>query len=221
MGHVYRASYSGRMRATTGLAVIGFVLAVVSGIEILAHGPLYHIDYRVALNFAPITASRSSDVARFLASVGRPWIACTAVGGLAAVVTALTRRTSPAVAAIVGLAGIGVAVWLLKETFPRLSIGFNHPGSFPSGHTGVAVVASGLAVYLLLPRVEWRERLAVLVAALWGIVMAWGRVVTDTHWLSDVLAGWGIGITVLVLALRTADSPLGTRGWARSAPADR
>lgn len=209
------------MRASTGLALIGLVLAVVSGVEILAQGPLYHLDYRVAVQYYPITATGSTDAARFLASVGRPWIACTAVGGLAAIVAVLTRRVGPAVAAGVGLAGIGAATWLLKETFPRLSIGLQQPGSFPSGHTGVAVVASGLAVYLLLPSSAWRERLAVLVAAVWGAVMAWGRVITDTHWLSDVLAGWGIGMAVLVVALRSADSPLGRRGWARSAPADR
>jgi undecaprenyl-diphosphatase len=209
------------MRPSTGLAIIGAILAVVSGIEVLTHGPLFRTDISVALHFADVTHTWSTSFASFLNKVGKPGLACFTVGTLGVVVTVIKRQVEPVVMVAIGLGVAGVSTWVLKALFPRISI-FNHQtGSFPSGHTAVAVVASGLVVYLLLPNRPWRAGVALALAALWGVVMAWGRVVIDVHWLSDVIAGWGIGIVALVLALRTADSPPGIPGWIRPARADR
>ena len=200
---------------------MGAILAIVSGIEVAAHGPLYRADITVALHFANVTQTWSTSFAGFLNRVGKPALACIAVGTLGVALSLLERKIAPAAAVAVGLGAAGLSTLLLKASFPRISI-FNHQtGSFPSGHTAVAVVASGLVVYLILPRRRWRTTSALVIAAVWGVVMAWGRVVIDVHWLSDVIAGWGIGMVALVLAIRTADSQLGTRGWARPAPADR
>lgn len=208
------------MPRTTGIAVVGVVLAIVSGVEILTHGPLYRLDRRVALYYWPITNTLSTNTAKFLAHIGTPEWACFSVGALALMLCWRQNQIRPAVAAIAGLGIVGVSTLILKGVFPRVGI-WGHPGSFPSGHTGVAVVASGLVVYLLLPRRHWREPVAMGAAAIWGTIMAWGRLVIETHWLSDVLAGWGIGMVALVAAIRLADSPLGNRGWARSTPDDR
>ncbi|MGN6721441.1 MAG: phosphatase PAP2 family protein [Marmoricola sp.] len=209
------------MRPSTGLAIIGAILAVVSGFEVLTHGPLFRTDITVALHFANVTPTWSTSFASFLNKVGKPGLACFIVGTLGLIVTVLRHRIEPVLMVAIGLGVAGVSTWVLKSLFPRISI-FNHQnGSFPSGHTAVAVVASGLVVYLLLPSREWRAPVALVIAALWGVVMAWGRVVIDVHWLSDVIAGWGIGIVALVLALRTADSPPGIPRWVRPAPADR
>lgn len=209
------------MRGSTGVAAVGAVLAVVSGVEVLTHGPLDKLDDRVAWNYWPITWTASTHTARFLNDVGQPWIACVVVGLLAGIVTVVRRQRSAALGAVVGLGCVGLTTQILKLVFPHLSVLGHQSGSFPSGHTGVAVVASGLVIYLLLPSRPWREPAVLTVAAIWGAVMAWGRLVIEAHWLSDVIAGWGIGMAVLVLALRLADSPLGNRGWARSTPDDR
>lgn len=193
------------MRASTGVATIGAALAVVSGVEILSKGPLDRLDYRVALSFWPITRTPATDFGAFLYHIGQPWIACLVVGTLGLILSALSRRPAPALAAATALGTVGVCTWILKETFPHLSILGHLPGSFPSGHTGVAVVASGLVARLLLPDRRWRDGAALAVAAIWGGVMAWGRLVVEAHWLSDVIAGWGIGMVALVLALRAAE----------------
>ncbi|MGN6161157.1 MAG: phosphatase PAP2 family protein [Marmoricola sp.] len=209
------------MRGSTGVATIGAVLAVVSGVEILCHGPLDDLDRRVALHYLPITWSTATHVARFLQVVGQPWLACLVIGAIALIVSMRRRESGPLLAAIIGLGGVGVITWTLKHVFPHPAIASQLPGSFPSGHTGVAVVAAGLLIWLVLRGHPSRVGVALLIAGLWGAVMAWGRLVAEAHWLSDVIAGWGLGMVALVAAIRTADSPLGSRGWARSAPDDR
>jgi undecaprenyl-diphosphatase len=206
------------MRGSTGVATIGAVLATVSGVELLTGGPLDKLDVRVALHYWPVTWSPSTHLARFLQYVGQPWIACATIGALSILASLRRRRLGPAIVAGAGLGIVGLATWLLKEVFPHRSILTQSPGSFPSGHTGVAVVASGLVVWLLLPRRPWRDGVVLAVAAVWGALMAWGRLVLETHWLSDVIAGWGLGVVALVLSLRTADW---LRGRPGSAPPTR
>ena len=209
------------MRASTGVAIIGAILAIVSGIEILTHGPLAMLDTRVAVTFAPVTASTTSDIARALNAVGKPELACLIVGSLGLIMAVLRRAYAPLLAVCAALTLVGVSTWVLKEIFPHTSIVDHRAGSFPSGHTGVAVVAAGLVLWLLLPTRPWRQAAVLGGAAVWGGVMAWGRLISEAHWLSDVIAGWGIGMVALVIALRTADSPLGRRGWAPPAPVGR
>lgn len=218
------------MRGSTGAAILGAVLAIVSGVEILTHGPLTRIDNDVARHYfwpaykTMLAQNKPSDslqsFALILNDLGKPLLACLIVGLMAVTLSWLRRQSGPVLAMLVGLGGVGFSTLFLKQVFPHPSVFLHLPGSFPSGHTGVAVVAAGILVYLVLPERRWRYTVALSLAAGWGALMAWGRLIIEAHWLSDVIAGWGIGMCVLVLALRTADSPLGTREWRRSTPVD-
>jgi undecaprenyl-diphosphatase len=68
--------------------------------------------------------------------------------------------------------------------------------SFPSGHATAATAILGATLYLL-----WREgrlpgRLALLLAALPALVVGVSRVCLQVHWVSDVLGGWALGVTI-------------------------
>jgi undecaprenyl-diphosphatase len=69
------------------------------------------------------------------------------------------------------------------------------PG-FPSGHAVTVVVFYGLLAYLLVPRLRsvfWK--VVVAAAALLLIVfVGFSRVFTGGHYLTDVLAGYSVGI---------------------------
>jgi len=71
-----------------------------------------------------------------------------------------------------------------------------HVPSFPSGHTISSVVCYGLLAYLLAPKISsafWKW--VVVAAAL--LIMIWvgfSRVFTAGHYLTDVLAGYAVGI---------------------------
>jgi undecaprenyl-diphosphatase len=73
---------------------------------------------------------------------------------------------------------------------------FETSPSFPSGHTLNATVLTGVAVYLVLRRVESaRGRAAVVGAGLvFVLTMGLSRVFLGHHWLTDVVAGWALGL---------------------------
>ena len=77
--------------------------------------------------------------------------------------------------------------------------------SFPSGHTLNATVIAGIVCYLLLHwfRTRGVRTLAIVIAALYALTMGLSRVYLGHHWLTDVIAGWliGIGWVAVVITL--------------------
>jgi len=84
---------------------------------------------------------------------------------------------------------------------------FESSPSFPSGHTLNATVLTGIAVYLVLRRLDRkRARTATILAGVAFVVsMGLSRVFLGHHWLTDVVAGWLLGlawVAVVVTAHR-------------------
>ena len=69
------------------------------------------------------------------------------------------------------------------------------PG-FPSGHTMASVVFFGLLAYLLVPKIHsaFGKGFVVVVAILIMLFIGFTRVFTAAHFLTDVLAGYAMGI---------------------------
>lgn len=189
------------------MAGVCAAMLLVSGGEILAHGPLTRTDRSIAVHYFLHTDHDQLRFANWLANIGRPSIACIVIGGLGLLWTLRSRQIGPALAAVVGLGIVGVGTLLLKTVFPHWSVFHVSDSSFPSGHTGVAVISSGVVVALLLRTNRRRDIITLTIAGLWGGVMAWGRLVILAHWLSDVVAGWGLGMIALIVALRVIDNP--------------
>ena len=95
------------------------------------------------------------------------------------------------------------AEFALKQIFARLPGGGPHAGQFPSG-TATISAAAATTTWLVAP--GWR-----IPAALLAAFASIGVVVTNGHWLSDVIAGaflgWSIGcMSVPLLETRTVNS---------------
>lgn len=73
---------------------------------------------------------------------------------------------------------------------------FESSASFPSGHTLNATVVTTVVVYLVLRRVSaaWARVVVVAVGALFVLAMGLSRVFLGHHWLTDVVAGWALGL---------------------------
>jgi undecaprenyl-diphosphatase len=113
-------------------------------------------------------------------------------------------RFTLAVQAIVGLALVGVGIWLAASLHadPRPFVHdpasrplFAHAADngFPSDHSA----AAGLLTALVF---RYRRWLGVLVAA-GAVAIAWARVAAHVHHAQDVIAGLGIGVLAGVLSL--------------------
>jgi len=99
--------------------------------------------------------------------------------------------------------GIKVSVCRLR---PSSFIGdfHQHGYSFPSGHGTMSMTLALLLFFLLYPRFSGRAR-RVLVAftLLFPLVVGFSRIYLGVHYLSDVLAGFTLGIFwVMLLAWR-------------------
>lgn len=109
-----------------------------------------------------------------------------------------TRLAGWALATTWGAALLGV---VLKEAVRRARPSFvdavaSAPGrSFPSGHALGSVVGCGVLLLILLPVLSKPlRRLAWLAAGLVVLTVGFARVGLGVHYLSDVLAGWLLGL---------------------------
>jgi membrane-associated phospholipid phosphatase len=112
------------------------------------------------------------------------------------------ERRRWALALPVVMAGSGalqlVAKWAVNRPRP------NHaPWGFPSGHALTLVVFFGLVAYLLCTSQmgrSWRA-LGGAFSALAVLAVGFSRLYLDVHWLSDVVAGFMLGLAYLLLTI--------------------
>lgn len=83
---------------------------------------------------------------------------------------------------------------------------FESSPSFPSGHTLNSTVVAGVVTYLVFRNVRSPvlRTLTVLGAVTFATAMGLSRVFLGHHWLTDVMAGWAIGVAWVVVVV-TAD----------------
>lgn len=185
-----------------GVAALACFLLLV--LQVSLRGPLTGEDVALSRAAARIPHDWVYALAQLFAAAGH-WAVQTAV---LLVVTAVLwvqrRRISALVIAGLSLGLLAVVVGAAKLAFgrarPPLNVYALHAGgdSFPSGHTAAAVVVGCILAWLLSEgsRAGVR-RLLWAAAALWAILIGMSRLYLDVHWLTDVLAGWAIGVALV------------------------
>ena len=111
-----------------------------------------------------------------------------------------------------GLAMVGIAwsaegaIWLVLSQYyhrprPVFDVVVWHqmtaPG-FPSGHTIAAVMCFGLLAYLIVPKISSRfwKAVVIVTAGLVILYIGFSRMFVGDHYLTDVLAGYGLGVAL-------------------------
>lgn len=80
--------------------------------------------------------------------------------------------------------------------------------SFPSGHVAAATVWAALAIIVFWhTRAIWARSLAVVLASIASLAVAWARMYQAAHFLSDVIAGIVLGLVSIFVCARILGPP--------------
>ncbi|MGH2924277.1 MAG: bifunctional DedA family/phosphatase PAP2 family protein [Solirubrobacterales bacterium] len=152
-----------------------------------------------------IRSSALDSVAKAVTTLGAGYVVFP-LAALAAVALARRRHWTEAGVLVAGAIVIAFGVDLVKDWTdrprPADPLAGSRGASFPSGHAANATVYVFIAVVLglrVLPRLTYRSLVvaaAIALAAVVGLTRAYLRV----HWLSDVSAGWALGVTAFAAA---------------------
>ncbi len=183
------------------LACGGALLWLVDGIA--EKRGLFELDHIV---FAQLRASRQ-------AWLDVPMVAITELGGArvsvavgVAVFAWLAWRRAGAAAAywVIALLGARACVMALKFGLQRHRPASIYSGlesySFPSGHATSSMVTYGFLAFLICLRQPWRVRVPVLALTTVAVTaIGLSRLYLGMHWLSDVVAGFVLGLAWIAL----------------------
>jgi membrane-associated phospholipid phosphatase len=186
------------------MVVLGGLLFGAMAINLQTHGPLLQVDARVS-NDLHVIALHSLPAIRgvmiFGFYLGEHGIVAI---GLILVLYFLYKRFWPELSMVViAWAGEGTIWLVLSQYFNRARPVFDVPvwhqmtaPGFPSGHTISAVMCFGLLAYLLVPKIPSRfwKVVVIVTAVLVILYIGFSRMFVGDHYLTDVLAGYGLGV---------------------------
>jgi undecaprenyl-diphosphatase len=188
--------------------VLAFV-ALALGYE---HDPLASLDAEVAQWMATDLPSWIERLARPFSWIGG-WIGLTVLGVAAGVVLSRERAWLDIALFLAAFVGTQLLVSLLKGLFDRARPGVGsvvplpESAAFPSGHAAAGIASFGALAVLLaerLPDRRLRGRFWAAVATLGGAV-GLSRIALNVHFVTDVVAGWCLGLAWLAACLLLRD----------------
>jgi undecaprenyl-diphosphatase len=209
--------------AGLGLGAAAFALLALDDV---LRGPLYQADFRLD---AALTDFSPADwpmhvLGRVGSQPGAPWVTAPAVLVCIMWWWYWSQRRLAAWALAASLA-CGALVTVLKAAFARplpdyVLAKFPGEGAFPSGHTMGATATLGVLVFLGAQVRVNRQSLAgkparttwLYATALWvWLALSTGvaRVLAQSHWATDVLAGWALGTAFVCATLLAVGVPRG------------
>jgi len=193
-----------RLLVEAALAAVGMLVFVLLARAFVAGGLVVSFDDDVSRWVADNVPSSIEWIARVVTWLGG------AVGAGAVTVVAvawLWRASRRADALFVGgaVVGITVLVAVLKNVYERARpdlgtvIALPHSYSFPSGHAATAVVLYGALAILLAERASspFRAVAWLVGAAVLALAIGASRVLLNVHFVSDVVAGFAVGLAWL------------------------
>ena len=198
-----------RTREALGLlviAVLALALFAWLAASVLSSGSWAAHDPAVTAWAVSLRRDRVTQAARAITHLGGTIELAVLTVGTAGALLPWRRRY----AGVLVVAMAGASAWTagLKQAFGRARPGAElllgrpaHSCSFPSGHSFNIIVFTGtLACFVLFSRARPGGKvLAVGTAALLTGAVGASRVYLGYHWMTDVLAGWSIGLAWLAV----------------------
>lgn len=190
------------------LSLVAFLYFLAITQDVLAKDPFVEADIR----FMNLVASlRSIAVAKILllfTYLGN-WQFIISLGVIATIALLLLKEKRKLTFLIIGVAGgeLLYAVFKLLLHRARPDMGFSlvsrNGYAFPSGHAIMSLIFYGMISYGFFKMFKkwWLKLLLVILAIVLIFIVGFSRVYLGVHWISDILAGWTLGIAFLILLI--------------------
>ncbi len=188
------------------MVLLGGLLFGAMALNLQTHGPLLQVDDRVANDLHAIALQSSplmQQIMIFGFYLGEQVIV---VIGLLLVLYFLYRRFWAGLAMVVIAWAAEGGIWLSLSQYydrarPVFDVAVWHKmtePSFPSGHSIAAVMCFGLLAYLIAPKISSRfwKAVVIVMAGLIILYIGYSRMFVGDHYLTDVLAGYGLGVAL-------------------------
>ena len=187
-------------------SLISLLLFIAITLNVLTKGILVQLDSAINLSILSIQNSLGINIFKIIGIIFDTW---TLLGITIICSIYLWIKDSKKDSIFFTLVMIitAVLVFILKEIFQRarpLDILINESSSsFPSGHAVVSVVFFGILAYLIFirQRSKTEKIVAWIITILLMLIIGFSRIYLNAHWLSDILAGYCLGIFILITAI--------------------
>ncbi len=185
------------------LFIIGILIFIVLAFNLVMNGPLLKWDLPIAEYFHTIALNSSSLMINFMLAgyyIGLQGVV--AIGIILGLYFIYKRFWKELVMVTVAFGGGGLLFFdkLIWASSPNI------PG-FPSGHTLSAVVCFGFLAYLLVPKIKsyLGKTLVIMISLLIMFYIGFGRLYVGDHYLTDIIAGYAVGIAWFSLAFTSIE----------------
>ena len=183
--------------------IIGVLVFTLLAINLETNGPLIKMDTSITNTLHDTALSISKGLLNFIKLgwyFGNEGVMI--LGGLMGVYFIIRRYWKEFWLTLVGFGGtllFQALIYIFHRHRPVFAVPvattLTGPG-FPSGHTVVAVTLYGLLAYLLLPTISSRfwKWVVIIIAVLIMLFIGFSRLFTGGHYLTDVIAGYAVGL---------------------------
>lgn len=190
------------------LSAISFFCFLALVQDILTHDPFVQADVRIInliADFSDLSAAKFFLLVTYLGS----WPIVMSLGVVVFIILFLLIERRQAlffVSSVAITAGIYSILKLIIHR-PRPDIGYSlisrNGFSFPSGHATMSIVFYGLLGYLIyrICKKWWQKLLIVTTTLVIVYFIGFSRMYLGVHWPSDILAGWAVGLSILIFAI--------------------
>ncbi|MFA6407439.1 MAG: LssY C-terminal domain-containing protein [Candidatus Paceibacterota bacterium] len=204
-----RTSWVGKygFRFTLGmfLSFCSFVAFLDIAIDVLFLDPFVNADRRIMNLVAALRNIPAAENFLFFTSLGN-WEVVISLSMAAFLILLLFKKKNAALVfagSVISGAGFTYFLKLIVHRIrPGIAFSMIEQGgySFPSGHAIIAFALYGMLGYFVMRVVKHRflKILMVLATLTFVVLIGLSRVYLGVHWISDVVAGWFLGFSVLV-----------------------
>jgi undecaprenyl-diphosphatase len=188
---------------TSALLLVGLVLFTISIMSLTTHSLLYSLDQAISSYYQATDKALPGDILLFWTYLGNIASIAPLLAILYLCYRWLRKKCDDRFTMILASYGIGMLIFFLmglaidrqRASLPGLLKDMPFP-SFPSGHMIQTLTLLVPVLYIYLPRTRsWFIRGTILFLALaYTLLIGYDRLLVNAHYLTDVLAGAGIGL---------------------------